>query len=106
MGSTARGATAWPRRRFLAASGATVAGMAVAGTTLFILRDDSGRAVAHFDVAHDPSVYVTMTAGSPFVVEVKDRATRAVLEHHDGVTAENLLALDSDHVVITQRRDA
>lgn len=89
------------RRKFgaLALSGAGA--LAVGGVTVFqIIDDDPGQAVRRFDVHHDPSVYVTMTNGAEFVVEVKQVGTQEVLERHEGVTARNLLALESEHVSI------
>ena len=89
------------RRKFgaLALSGAGA--LAVSGVTVFqIVDDDPGQAVRKFNVHHDPSVYVTMTNGTEFVVEVKQVGTREVLERHEGITAHNLLALQSDHLSI------
>lgn len=86
------------RRRFgvivLGGAGA----LAVGGATTLRLIAGDGTGVRTFDVRHDPSVYVTMTNGSEFVVEVKRRETGEVIEHHSGVTAYNLLRLRSDHV--------
>jgi hypothetical protein len=85
------------RRRFgaitLGGAGAVVAG----GVTMFLLVDsdaDGGSALRSFDVIHDPSVYVTMTNGLEFTVEVKDTETKEVLERFDRVTARSLLSLD------------
>ena len=90
------------RRRFgaitLGGAGALVAG---AVTTFVLLDSDSGGEVLRsFDVSHDPSVYVTMTNGTEFVVEVKDTETREVLERFDRVTARSLLSIDSEYVQI------
>ena len=43
-----------------------------------------------------------MTNGAEFVVQVKRRGNGDVLERHDGVTAYNLLALESDHVTFVE----
>lgn len=91
------------RRRF----GAMVLGgagvVAVGGVTAMRLGGaDDRHAVRTFDVRHDPSVYVTMTNGATFVVEVKQRDSGQVLEHFDGVTASNLLRLKSDHVTFVE----
>jgi hypothetical protein len=92
------------RRRFGAVLGG--AGVLVAGgiTTLVLLgsSDDRGEVVRSFDVQHDPSVYVTMTNGTEFVVEVKDTETRDVLERFERVTARTLLSIDSAHVRISK----
>lgn len=92
------------RRRFGAVVGG--AGVVVAGgvTTFVLLDADAGDldAVRSFDVHHDPSVYVTMTNGAEFVVEVNDRETREVLERFERVTARTLLSIDSAHVRITK----
>jgi hypothetical protein len=94
----------WPmielsRRRFgtMVLGGAAV--VAVGGVSALRIGASEARiGIRTFDVHHDPSVYVTMTSGSPFVVEVKRRDTSEVLEHFDGVTAFNLLELTSRHV--------
>lgn len=91
------------RRRFgaiaLGGAGALVAG----GVTVFSVLDaDDPVSLRSFDVHHEPSVYVTMTNGVEFIVEVKDVETREVLERFEGVTAASLLSLQSDHVTIAE----
>ena len=95
--------TRMSRRRFgaltLGGAGALVAGGV---TTMFLLDGDGGGTLRSFDVIHDPSVYVTMTNGLEFTVEVKDTETKEVLERFDRVTARSLLSLDSQHVQISK----
>ena len=91
------------RRTFGAMVLGAAGAVAVGGVTAVRLgRPDDRGAVRAFDVRHDPSVYVTMTNGSPFVVEVKQRESGEVLEHFDRVTAYNLLRLTSDHVTFVE----
>lgn len=95
------GATASPKmsRRSFTTLAAGAAGAAVIGGFAVLQGTGAGpQAVGTFDVAHAPSVYVTMTNGAEFVVQVKRPGTGEVLESHTGVTAYNLLALQSDHV--------
>ncbi len=91
------------RRRFGAMVLGTGAAVAAGAVTIWRLADSpegGGTAIRTFRISHDPAVYVTMTNGEEFVVEVKERGTGRVLEHHDGVTAYNLLDLPTDHVSI------
>ena len=67
------------RRRFAALAvggvGAVAAGV-VSAFALFEPDAPEGEAVRFFDVAHGPNVYVTMTNGTEFVVEVKEVGSR------------------------------
>jgi hypothetical protein len=101
MAEPAESSSKMSRRKFGALAVSGVGALAVGGVTVFqIIDDDPGQAVRRFDVHHDPSVYVTMTSGAEFVVEVKQMGTQRLLERHEGVTAHNLLALKSEHVTI------
>ena len=72
------------RRQFGAIALGGAGAVAVGGLTVFqLLGSAPGQAIRRFDVRHDPSVYVTMTNGTEFVVEVKERGSRRVLERHD-----------------------
>lgn len=86
------------RRRFGAiALGGACAAVVGGGLALW---DNNADTVRFFDVVHDESVYVTMTNGAEFVVEVKQVGTREVLERHEGVTARSLHSLKSERLVI------
>lgn len=90
------------RRRFgaIAVGGA---GALLVGSRFVLQDDDDATAVRTFDVEHDSSVYVTMTNGTEFIVEVKQTGTGEVLERHEGVTARTLLSLQSEHLAIIDR---
>lgn len=96
------------RRRFGAIAFGGAGAVAVGGVAVFTLTDGDdaparrgdGAPIGAFDVQHDDAVYVTMTNGAEFVVEVKERGSGTVLERHDGVTAENLATLPSQYINI------
>ena len=96
------------RRRFSAIALGSAGAIAVGGVAVLTLTDDDhaparrgdGTPIGAFGVEHDGSVYVTMTNGAEFVVEVKERGSGTVLERHEGVTAESLASLTSDYVAI------
>ena len=103
MAEPAESSSKMSRRQFGALALGGAGALAVGGITVFQIVDDGpGHAVRTFDVHHDPSVFVTMTSGAAFVVEVKQVGTREVLERHEGVTAHNLLALESEHLSIRE----
>jgi hypothetical protein len=59
------------RRTFATLAAGGVGALVLGGVSAFRIFDAGGHAVRSFEVRHDPSVYVTMTNGRPFVVEVK-----------------------------------
>jgi len=90
-------------RRSFTTLAAGAAGAAVVGGFAVLQGTGAGpQAVGTFDVTHDRTVYVTMTNGSEFVVQVKRQGTGEVLENHTGVTAYNLLTLESDYVSFSE----
>lgn len=94
------------RRRFSALALGGAGAVAAGGITFFVALDESagergdGAPIGAFDVRHGDDIYVTMTSGASFVVEVKERGTGAVLERHEGVTGESLATLDSEYLAI------
>lgn len=94
------------RRRFGAIAAGGVGAVVAGGFTVFTLADDTptrrgaGAPIGAFEVHHDDRVYVTMTNGAEFVLEVKERGSGNVLEHHEGVTGESLMTLASEYVTI------
>jgi hypothetical protein len=92
------------RRSFttLVAVGTGALAVGGVGAATLLTGTPAGVAVQTFGVEHDDDVYVTMTNGREFVVEVKQRGSGVVLETHEGVTAYNLLSLKSDYVTITE----
>ncbi|NND73797.1 MAG: hypothetical protein HKN44_02220 [Ilumatobacter sp.] len=87
-------------RRGLGALALGCAGAALLGRSL-VAGDDVPP--VRFDVVHDDSVYVTMTNGLEFVVEVRRRQGHDVLERFEGVTARSVLSLKSAWVTFADR---
>jgi len=77
--------------------------LAIGGRGLTAGSDGKQAPIRFFEVVHEPGYYVTMTNGERFAVTVKEQGSGVVLEHHEGVSATTLLALDSAFVQIVER---